>query len=140
MEDIIYERLWTQKRRTRNLSKFLEQSLQEYRLVTIRNTSGFQRERCGLNSFSFEVNEQKKSVVLSTSIYVTNMSVFKQFKVFGIGKMGTCGITSLPFLEFWPIFSNNTIIVDQPFSSKVNVGLLYLSYCWQRFMLPWNMS
>lgn len=26
-EDIIYERLWTQKRRTRNLSKFLEQSL-----------------------------------------------------------------------------------------------------------------
>lgn len=24
LEDIIYERLWTQKRRTRNLSKFLE--------------------------------------------------------------------------------------------------------------------
>lgn len=37
--------------------------------------------------------------------------------------MGTCGKPSLPFVEFWPIFPNNTIIVDQPFRPRLMLML-----------------
>lgn len=130
-------RPWTQQRRTHNLVKFLEPSLQEYRLVAIRNTSGFKRVRCGLNYYEIKMHSsflrstdkkaQFSQELLNTSINVMNMIVFKRFKVFRIGEMGSWGCSRLTICRvFWPIFCKQHYHCKSTLFSKVNVTTFFL--------------